>query len=262
MVEVRKVELAEMFRLVPVALVKVRTPRLVTPLTFKLVEVAPIPVTSSPPLILVKTPEAPIEMVPVAPPVPMLIVVVPGPVPRLMVDDVPIPRLSVCAKEELPTVIEPVPWGAPITRAPESEAGLSLLRARLVPVAEVKVVLERLAKPETYQLVVVPLVEVTLVKMAVEAPPAPMGVFLMVPASMVKPSTTSASVTELLGRSKAPLTYRLVVVALVEETLVAKKLVEVMEVAVKVVKEVSVVKVMAPLENCINGVPVTEVADE
>ena len=183
-----------------------KVPAVKTPLTFKLVVVAPMPITSSPPLILVKTPAAPIEMVPVAPPVPRLIVVVPGPVPRLMVEEVPIPRLSVCAKEELPTVMAPVPWGAPIVRAPESEAGLSLVRARLVPVAEVKVVLDKLAKPETYQLVVVALEEVTLVKIAVAAPPAPMGVFLMVPASMVRPSTTIASVTELLGKDSAPLT--------------------------------------------------------
>lgn len=46
-------------------------------------------------------------------------------------------------------------------------------------------------------------------------------------------STTIASVMELFGKLKAPLTAKLVVVALVEEALVAKKFVVVMLVAIK-----------------------------
>jgi len=63
--------------------------------TFKFVVVAPIPRTANPPTILVWTPVAPIETVPVAPPVPIATVVVPGPVAMLTVEDVPIPKLSV-----------------------------------------------------------------------------------------------------------------------------------------------------------------------
>ena len=57
-------------------------------------------------------------------------------------------------------------------------------------------------------------------------------------------STTIASVIELPGNERAPDTY---------------KLVEVTEVAERSVKLVLVVMVIAPLLNCINGVPVTAV---
>ncbi len=64
--------------------------------------------------------------------------------------------------EELPTVIRPVPWGAPIVRAPASEAGLSLETDMLVPVAL-----------EKARAVNEALVEVTLVPVAVVKPNAP-----------------------------------------------------------------------------------------
>ena len=101
-------------------------------------------------------------MPPAEPPVPMAMMVVLTPVPMLMVDDGPIPRLRVSAWVELPTVMAPVPLVAPMVSAPASEAGLSLLTAREVPVAEVKV-----------KLVVLILVEVTLVPVAVVKPNAP-----------------------------------------------------------------------------------------
>lgn len=56
-----------------------------------------------------------------------------------------------------------------------------------------------------------------------------------------------ASVMELFGKFNAPDTY---------------KLVEVTEEASTFVKLVLVVNVIAPLENCMNGVPVTEFAPE
>lgn len=78
-----------------------------------------------------------------------------------------------------------------------------------------------------------------------------------------------ASVTELEGKFSAPETYRLVVEALVIKSLitteeVVNKLVLVILTAPKLeivvlAKIVLVVMVIAPLENCINGVPVTDV---
>ena len=56
-------------------------------------------------------------------------------------------------------------------------------------------------------------------------------------------SATIASVIELFGKFKAPETYKFVEVTLPAEILV---------------KLVLVVKVIAPLENCMSGVPVTE----
>ena len=91
-----------------------------------------------------------------------------------------------------------------MVRAPASEAGLSLVTEMLVPVALVKVVLDKLVRPDTYKLVVVALEEVTLVKIAVEAPPAPIGVLMILPPSMVRPATTMASVMELLGKAMVP----------------------------------------------------------
>ena len=122
-------------------------------------------------------------------------VVVPGPVPKLIVDEVPIPSDSVCAAVELPTVIRPVPFGAPMVRVPESEAGPIRITDRLVPVAEVKVVLPRLVRPLTFKLV-----EVTEVPTAV--------VKVKAPARLVRAET-----------------YRLVVVTLVVEILAGEKLV-------------------------------------
>ena len=130
--------------------------------TFKLVLVAPIPRTVKPPMTVVLTLVPPIWIPPKAAPVPMLMVVVPMPVPRLRVVVVPTPILTVSATLELPMVMMPVPWGAPMVRAPESEPGLSLVIARLVPVALVKVKLVELI-----------LVEVTLVPVAVVKPKAP-----------------------------------------------------------------------------------------
>lgn len=57
-------------------------------------------------------------------------------------------------------------------------------------------------------------------------------------------SATIASVIELFGNDKEPATARLV---------------EVTEVATTLMKLVSVVNVIAPLANCMSGVPVTEV---
>ena len=60
-------------------------------------------------------------------------------------------------------------------------------------------------------------------------------------------SITIASVILLFGRFRVPETARLV---------------EVTEVATTLVKLVLVVKVIAPLENCMSGVPVTELVPE
>ena len=57
-------------------------------------------------------------------------------------------------------------------------------------------------------------------------------------------SATMASVMELFGKDREPETFKLVVVT---------------DVATTFVKLVLVVNVIAPLENCMSGVPVTEV---
>ncbi len=71
------------------------------------------------------------------------------------------------------------------------------------------------------------LVEVALVKTPVDGVTAPIGVLLMVPPEMVRPSTTNASVTELFGTVRLPETAKLVEVAETKMVLVANKLVEV-----------------------------------
>ena len=124
--------------------------KLVVPEIFKLVEVTPIPTTVKPPIMVVDTPVAPIWMPPAAPPVPMAIVVVPGPVAIFTVDDVPMPRDRVWATLDLPTVMRPGPADAPLVRALESDAGLSLVIDKLVPVALAKLnVPSNLVGPET-----------------------------------------------------------------------------------------------------------------
>ena len=142
--------------------VKVVLPKLEIPDTYKFVVVTPIPTMDNPPMMVVETLVAPIWIPPAAPLVPIKIVVVPGPVPILIVLEVPIPRDRVCATEEFPTVIRPVPWGAPMVRAPASLAGFNLVTLMLVPVALEKVKVVKFA-----------LVEVTLVPVAVVKPNAP-----------------------------------------------------------------------------------------
>ena len=83
----------------------------------------------------------------------------------LTVDEVPVPSERDCASDELPTVIAPVPCGDPIVRVPASPVdGLSLVMAKLVPVALVNVRTPRLVMPETFKLVEVALVPNRLVK--------------------------------------------------------------------------------------------------
>jgi len=139
---------------------------------------------------------------------------------------------------------------------------------RLVPVAEVKVkrlvfslvevTLPKVTDPEAFKLVevmppvtftLVPVIEVRLalvevrfVKIPVLGVVLPIGVLSMVPALMVRASTTMAFVTELFGKLRAPVTARLVEVTLVK---------------VELVKLVLVVKVMVPLEKVMSEVPVT-----
>lgn len=77
------------------------------------------------------------------------------------------------------------------------------------------------------------LVEVALVNTAVEAPVVPIGVLLIVPPSMVRPFVTIASAILLFGRFNAPETYKLVEVTDVatvftNTVVVTKRLVEVM----------------------------------
>ena len=103
------------------------------------------------------------------------------------------------------------------------------------------------AREETFKLVDVALVLTKLVKKAlVEVSDVPLA----------------------LAKLKRPEVFKFVPVALVKvvrpmlvipET---KRFVEVTLVEVTLVKLVFVVKVIAPLENCINGVPVTTVAEE
>lgn len=102
----------------------------------------------------------------------------------------------------------------------------------------------RLKSPDTYKLVVE-----ALVNTPVEGLTAPIGVLLIVPPSIVRPFITMASVIELFGNVRVPLTAKLETVAF--SMLVLAK--------VEVVKEVLVVKVIAPPLNCISGVPVTAV---
>ena len=114
---------------------------------------------------------------------------------------------------------------------------------KLVEVALVRMVLPRLERPETLKLVEVTLVParlmnerlvevsdvpfavpnerfcakkfavaVALVKIAVEAPVAPIAVLLMVPPSMVKPLTTKSSVIEFEGKVIEPVALKFVVV--------------------------------------------------
>ena len=66
------------------------------------------------------------------------------------------------------------------------------------------------------------LVEVALVKTPVEAVVAPIGVLLIVPLSIVRPSTTMASVTLLVGRLRLPVTVKAVIVVVVNKVLVVK----------------------------------------
>ena len=120
-----------------------------------------------------------------------------------------------------------------------------------IPLVEVMVVPDALVKVKlvTNKLVEVALIKielvankfvlVTLVKIPVLGVVFPIGVLSIVPPLMVKPATTIASVIELLGRDKEPVTAKLVVVTepkrpLVEET---------------IVKFVLVVTVSAPPEN-------------
>lgn len=93
------------------------------------------------------------------------------------------------------------------------------------------------------------LVVVALVNTAVEATLEPIGVLLTVPPSIVRPFTTITSVTELFGKFSVAPTLRLVILALVILELTK----------VLVVNTVLVLKFIAPLENCMRGVPVTEV---
>ena len=72
--------------------------------------------------------------------------------------------------------------------------------------------------PDAYKLVVV-----ALVNIAVEAPVEPIGVLLIVPASIVRPSITIDSVIELFGKLTEPETYKLVDVTAVPLTLVKVK---------------------------------------
>ena len=100
-------------------------------------------------------------------------------------------------------------------------------KLEIVPLLARKVVVKRL-------------VEVALVKIPVEGVMNPIGVLLMVPPLMVRPSTTNVSVIELVGRVICPVALKLVVVTLVARILVGLKfvtanvvknpLVEVMEV--------------------------------
>ena len=145
--------------------------------------------------------------------------------------------------DELPTVIAPVPAERPIVKVPAAPVegmivGIASdvpvafwkLRKVIVPVEAVKAA--RLARPEMFKFVPVALVKVR-------------------PPILVRPATN-----------------KLVVVALVDEALMMLevpdiyRLVEVIEVAEIVMKLVSVVKLIAPLENCMNCVPVTTVPEE
>jgi hypothetical protein len=71
-------------------------------------------------------------------------------------------------------------------------------------------------KVVTNNAVDVAFVVVTLVKIPVEGVEAPIGVLLMVPPLIVKPSTTNASVTEFVGSVKVDNTVKLLVVSTVE----------------------------------------------
>ena len=124
----------------------------------------------NPPMMVVLTPAEPIWIPPrAALLVPMAMVVVPVPVPRLTVEDVPMPRFRVWLAVELPTVMAPVPCGAPMVRAPLSEAGFTLVTEMLVPVALVKERLpSKLVKPEISKLVEVTLSAVKPTKSVVE----------------------------------------------------------------------------------------------
>ena len=96
------------------------------------------------------------------------------------------------------------------------------------------------------------LVEVALVKTPVEATVAPIGVLLMVPLSIVRPSATIGPVIALLNKFKDPETDKLFVLRVV-----------IVELAiVVVVKLVLVVNVITPFTNCMYGVPVTVVVAE
>ena len=140
-------------------------------------------------------------------------------------------------------MIAPVPAARPIVRVPAAPVEGMIVgiasdvpvafwkfRKAIVPVEAVRVA--RLARPEMFRFVPVALVKVR-------------------PLMLVRPATNM-----------------LVVVALVDEALMMLevpdiyRLVEVIEVAEMVMKLVSVVKVIAPLENCIKAVPVTTVAEE
>ncbi len=69
------------------------------------------------------------------------------------------------------------------------------------------------------------LVEVALVKIPAAGVTRPIGVLLMVPASMVRPSITNASEIELVGRVICPVALKLVVVMFVATTFVGLKVV-------------------------------------
>ena len=82
------------------------------------------------------------------------------------------------------------------------------------------------------KLVEVRLVATKVVKAPVDGVEAPIGVLLMVPPEIVRPSMTIASVMELVGKLMAPEAYKLVV-----ETLTKMALVEVMAVPEALVKK-------------------------
>ena len=202
--------------LVPLAVVKVRPARLVTPVMLRFVEVTEPKVTKPEALKLVE-----VRLVSEALPSEVLPVMV-RLVPAMLVEvrDVPFDlvndwlvevRLPMVALPEADKLVEVIP---PVT-------------LMFVPVSEVTE----------------PLVEVRLVKIPVEGVVAPIGVLSIVPALIVRLFTTMASVTELPGKLRAPETARLVVVAPVN---------------VEFAKLVFVVKVIAPFEKAMSGVPVTE----
>ena len=110
-------------------------------------------------------------------------------------------------------------------------------------------------------------VEVTLVKIPVEAVVAPIGVLFIVPLSIVRPLAIIGSVTESFGRYNTLETVKLVVEALTIEAFTAteevtNEFVVVALIADKDVKLVVVEKITVPLEICMNEVPVTVVAVE
>ena len=126
------------------------------------------------------------------------------------------------------------------------------------PPARVKLVVEILVKVELTLTVVVAkkTEEVALVKTPVDGVVAPIGVLLIVPPEIVRPSTTMALVTESLGKTRKPLAK----VKLVVEILVKVELTLTVVVAKKT-EEVALVKtpvdgVVAPIGTLLMEPPV------